>query len=40
MFLAGIVPRLQEPPLTTLNHYLTPLIDNLVEFWEPGIRFT
>lgn len=40
IFLAGIVPGPREPPLTTLNHYLTPLIDDLVQFWEPGVRFT
>ncbi|KJA14254.1 hypothetical protein HYPSUDRAFT_208847 [Hypholoma sublateritium FD-334 SS-4] len=25
MFLAGVVPGPHEPPLTALNHYLTPL---------------
>ena len=40
IFLAGIVPGPREPPLTTLNHYLTPVVDDLVEFWETGVRFT
>jgi len=40
MFLAGIVPGPREPPLTTLNHYLTPVVDDLVEFWETGVLFT
>jgi hypothetical protein len=37
MFLAGIVPGPREPPLTCLNHYLTPLVDDLMEFWDQGI---
>jgi hypothetical protein len=40
MFLAGIVPGPREPPLNTLNHYLTPLVDDLLLLWEPGIRFS
>ncbi len=34
MFLAGVVPEPHEPPLTALNHYLTPLVDELLTFWE------
>ena len=40
MFLAGVIPGPKEPPLTTLNHYLEPLIDNLVDFWQIGINFS
>lgn len=40
MFLAGVVPGPKEPPLTTFNHYLTPLVDAFLEFWKPGVRFT
>ena len=39
MFLAGIIPGPCEPPLTTLNHYLTPLVDDLLEFWQ-GVWFS
>ncbi len=39
MFLFSIIPGPNEPPLTCLNHYLTPLIDVLKEFWSPGIHF-
>ena len=40
MFLAGVVPGPNEPPLTALNHYLTPLVDELSTFWEPGVLFS
>ena len=40
MFLAGVIPGPKEPPLTALNHYLTPLIDDFESFWNPGIRFS
>ena len=40
MFLAGVIPGPHEPPLNTLNHYLTPLVDDLLDFWNPGVRFT
>jgi hypothetical protein len=37
MFLAGVIPGPNEPPLTALNHYLTPLVNDLLEFWKPGV---
>lgn len=40
MFLAGVVPGPNEPPGTTINHYLTPLINEFLEFWQPGVRFS
>ena len=40
MFLAGVVPGPNEPPLVALNHYLTPLVDEFSVFWEPGVRFS
>ncbi|CAA7270442.1 unnamed protein product [Cyclocybe aegerita] len=40
MFLAGVIPGLKEPPLTALNHYLTPLIDELLTFWESGVHIS
>jgi hypothetical protein len=40
MFLAGIIPGPKEPPLNTLNHYLTPLVDDFLDFWVPGVRFS
>lgn len=40
MFLAGIIPGPHEPPLTCINHYLRPLVDDLVDFWTPGIWYS
>jgi len=40
MFLYGVVPGPNEPPLTCLNHYISPLVDELEVFWNPGVRFT
>ena len=40
MYLAGIVPGPNGPHLTDLNHYLDPLLDDLVESYEHGIRYS
>lgn len=40
MFLAGIMPGPNEPPGDQLNHFLEPLIDDMVESWERGISFS
>ena len=40
LFLFGIIPGPNEPPLTCLNHYLHILVDMLLEFWFTGIRFS
>ncbi|KDR76670.1 hypothetical protein GALMADRAFT_139571 [Galerina marginata CBS 339.88] len=40
MFLIGIIPGPSEPPLNLLNHYLRPIIDEFLEFWNPGVRFS
>ena len=40
MCLVGIIPGPHEPPLTTLNHYLTPLVDDVLDFWDPGVQFS
>ena len=40
MFLFGIIPGPKEPPLTALNHYLKPLVDDFIDFWETGVKFS
>ncbi|PPQ82487.1 hypothetical protein CVT26_012890, partial [Gymnopilus dilepis] len=40
MFLAGVIPGPSEPPLTAINHYLAPIVDEFLEFWRPGVRFS
>lgn len=40
MYLAGVVPGPREPSLTQINHLLRPLVNELLEFWDPGVWFT
>nr|OBZ69640.1 hypothetical protein A0H81_10344 [Grifola frondosa] len=40
MYVAGIVPGPNEPHLDELNHYLRPLVDDLVLSYERGVRFS
>ena len=40
MYLAGVVPGLREPSLTQISHLLRPLVDELLEFWDPGVWYT
>ena len=40
MYLAGIVPGTNEPHLTETNHYIRPLIDNLIVGYDPGIQMS
>ena len=40
MYLAGIVPGPREPSLTQINHLLRPLINELLELWDPGVWYT
>lgn len=40
MFLAGVIPGPNEPPLTAVNHYLSSLIDEFHLFWDTGVRFS
>jgi hypothetical protein len=37
MFLAGVIPGPNEPPLTAVNHYLSSLIDEFHLFWDTGV---
>ncbi|KAG2059231.1 hypothetical protein BDR06DRAFT_980138 [Suillus hirtellus] len=40
MYLAGIIPGPLEPSGDQLNYFLDPVVNNLVESWECGIRFS
>jgi Transposase family tnp2. len=40
MYVAGIIPGPREPQLTDINHFLRPLIDQMVKSWNQGIRFS
>jgi hypothetical protein len=39
MYLAGIIPGPKQPSLDNLNHYIRPLINDLVDAWERGVKF-
>jgi hypothetical protein len=40
MYLAGIIPGPAEPPTACINNYIRPLVDDLLEFWSPGVHFS
>lgn len=40
MYLAGVVPGPNKPHDYQINHPLTPLVDELELFWEPGVTYT
>jgi Transposase family tnp2 len=40
MFLAGVVPGPNEPPLDCINPYLKPIVDDFLEFWDTPVRFS
>jgi hypothetical protein len=39
MYVAGLIPGPNEPALTELNHYLKPIIDDLVVSWTQGVHY-
>ncbi|KIM72661.1 hypothetical protein PILCRDRAFT_81703 [Piloderma croceum F 1598] len=36
----SIIPRPKEPHLTEVNHYIMPLIDNMVDSWNKEVLFS
>ncbi|KAG2335990.1 hypothetical protein BDR05DRAFT_897382 [Suillus weaverae] len=40
MYLAGIIPCPKQPSLEHLNHYIQPLINDMVDSWECSIKFS
>jgi len=40
MYLAGIIPGPKQPSLENLNHYIRPLITDLVASWEHGVWYS
>jgi hypothetical protein len=40
MYLVGVVPGPNKPSMEELNHFLRPLVDDLLEFWIPGVFFS
>ncbi|KIN94225.1 hypothetical protein M404DRAFT_116852, partial [Pisolithus tinctorius Marx 270] len=39
LYLAGIIPGPKQLSLENLNHYIRPLMNDLVAAWDSGIRF-
>ncbi|KAI0740301.1 hypothetical protein C8Q76DRAFT_609410, partial [Earliella scabrosa] len=40
MFLLGIIPGPSEPSLTELNHYIDPLVTDMLGAWHNGLRLS
>lgn len=40
MYLAGVIPGPKQPSLDNLNHYIRPLMDDMVAAWDQGIHFS
>ncbi|KAG2738847.1 hypothetical protein P692DRAFT_20638351, partial [Suillus brevipes Sb2] len=40
LYLAGIIPGPKQPSLEHLNHYIRPLIDDMVDSWERGLKLS
>jgi hypothetical protein len=40
VFLACVFPGPKEPSLEQINHVLAPLVDDLLELWDPGVYYT
>ena len=40
MYLAGIIPGPKQPSLENLNHYIRPLVQELVASWERGVWYS
>jgi hypothetical protein len=40
MFLVGVIPGPKEPSMQEINHFLKPLVDDLLESYVNGVRYT
>lgn len=40
VYLVGVLPGPNEPSLDQVNHFLRPLVDDLIRLWSHGIFFT
>ncbi|KAF8588137.1 hypothetical protein K439DRAFT_1645631 [Ramaria rubella] len=40
MYIVGLITSPREPSLAELNHYMRPLMDDMVVTWERGIHFS
>ncbi|KAI0705497.1 hypothetical protein C8Q76DRAFT_630733 [Earliella scabrosa] len=40
MYLVGVIPGPSKPSTVEINHFLAVLVDELLLFWTPGVRYT
>lgn len=40
MYLVGVIPGPTKPSTEQINHFLRPLVDELLEFWDPGVYYS
>ncbi|KDQ52401.1 hypothetical protein JAAARDRAFT_50302 [Jaapia argillacea MUCL 33604] len=40
MYLVGVIPGPNKPLVNQINHTLQLVVDNLLEFWDPGVWFS
>ena len=40
MYLVGVVPGPHKPSEDEINHFLRPLVDDLLDFWKEGVRYS
>ncbi|PPQ79324.1 hypothetical protein CVT24_007406 [Panaeolus cyanescens] len=40
MYIAGVIPGPNKPSLEELNHYMDLVVNDLLEFYNPGVRFS
>jgi hypothetical protein len=40
MFLVSIIPGPNHPSLTQINHLLSPLVDDFLQLWNPGVYYS
>ena len=40
MYLAGVIPGPTKPSTDAINHFLQLIVDDMLEFWDPGVFYT
>lgn len=40
VYLVGVIPGPDKPSTTQINHYTSLIVDELLVFWETGVRYT
>ncbi|KAI9056595.1 hypothetical protein FKP32DRAFT_1542724, partial [Trametes sanguinea] len=40
VYLAGVIPGPSKPSTEQINHFLALIVDELLEFWDPGVSYS